>query len=134
MDSIEYSRVAGALRKLNNRDRQLVSHLKENETKAEEIVWKMLRDDKIAGIHFRRQHKIGKFVVDFFCFKCRLAIEVDGKIHLGRIREDAARTRWLELQGIRVVRFSNDLVFDKRDDVRAEIKKVILEQQARFNT
>ena len=134
MDSIGYSRVAGALRKLNNRDRRIVSHLKENETKAEEIVWRMLRNDKVTGIHFRRQHKIGKFVVDFFCFKCRLAIEVDGKIHLRRVREDEARTRWLESQGIRVIRFSNELVLAQRDDIREEIKKVILEQQTRFST
>ena len=57
---------------------------------------------------FRRQHAVGPFVVDFFCARSKLAIEIDGETHASQSRYDAVRTRWLpEQKGLRVLRFAN---------------------------
>ncbi|WP_395822133.1 endonuclease domain-containing protein [Devosia sp.] len=69
----------------------------------------MLRRDR-QGMHFRRQHPIGPYVLDFYCASARLCIEIDGPSHGDRSERDTRRTEWLGSQGIRVLRFSpNDL-------------------------
>ena len=78
------------------------------QTDAEAAVWWLLRNRNL-GVKFRRQHPIGRFVLDFYCPELRLAIEVDGNQHAAdaaRTR-DAARSEALRHQGIRVVRFTN---------------------------
>jgi len=122
-EDFEYRRTAGRLRKLGNRGKEVVSHLKKNSTNAEIKLWELVRRKKILGLTFRRQHKIGKFIVDFFCIPCRLAVEVDGSFHLYREDEDAARTAWLSNFGIKVLRFSNDEVFRRPEYVIEKIKK-----------
>lgn len=133
MDSIEFSRAASTLRRFSNMDKNLVSRLRKESTKAEDKLWSLLRKNQILGVYFRRQHKIGQFVVDFFSIECHLAIEVDGEIHEKRIHEDEARTQWLKSLGIRVQRFFNAEVFAQSDYVRMEIEKVIKEQQVFFS-
>ena len=76
-------------------------------TRAEEVLWKELRKLKARGLHFRRQHAIGRFIVDFYCWKLKLAIEVDGAIHRAQKEDDAKRDAWLTARGIRVLRFTN---------------------------
>ncbi len=118
----------GRFRRLTERDKEISSILRKCSTAAEMELWNLLRRDQLHGLHFRRQHKIGKFVVDFFCVKCRLAIEVDGGIHLHQILEDQARTQWLETLRIRVIRFPNEAVFSNPQDVITEIEKASLAQ------
>lgn len=65
------------------------------------------------GHKFRRQHPVGDYVVDFVCLEARLVVEVDGGQHLDQAEYDAARTRWLELQGFQVLRFWNDEVLER---------------------
>jgi very-short-patch-repair endonuclease len=74
-------------------------------SKPEVMLWQYLRADP-QGIRFRRQHPIGGFVLDFYCAKARLAIEVDGIVHdMGDQPEfDVKRTAWLEEQGVEVMR------------------------------
>jgi very-short-patch-repair endonuclease len=129
MDSIEFSRAASTLRRFSDTDKNLVSRLRKEGTKAEDKLWSLIRKDQIPGVHFRRQHKIGQFVVDFFSIKCHLAIEVDGEIHARQIQEDEARTQWLNSFGIRVLRFSNADVIVQPARVLCEIEKAVQEQR-----
>jgi len=77
------------------------------------LLWKRLRTIETEGTHFRRQVPIGPYVADFACLAARLVIELDGSQHNteGRRVKDQVRTRWLESEGYRVIRFwNNDLV------------------------
>ncbi len=78
-------------------------------TPAEQQRWHHLRSRQLAGYGFRRQHPVGRFIVDFFCPAAKLVIEVDGDTHAEQTDYDAERTRWLnEQKGYGVLRFSND--------------------------
>ena len=83
------------------------------------------------GVKFRRQHRFGRFVLDFYCAALRLAIEIDGAPHLteeGK-RHDAARTKDLESMGVRVVRFSNNAVYASPDWFGAQVGALIEERR-----
>lgn len=77
-------------------------------TQAETVLWEELRSNKL-GVHFRRQHVIGTYIVDFVSLKNHLVIEVDGEYHLSPEQQllDSERTRYLEQKGYRVIRFTN---------------------------
>ena len=79
-------------------------------TDAEHRLWYYLRGRRLAGWKFRRQVPLGDYVADFLCEDARLIVEVDGGQHSELRAEDAERTRWLESQGYRVVRFWNNEV------------------------
>ena len=89
-------------------------------TEAEKILWYRLRNRKLNGLKFRRQHPIDRFVADFFCVEKELVIEIDGGIHNEtNIKElDENRTYELERFGLKVLRFSNE-------EVENEIEKVL---------
>jgi very-short-patch-repair endonuclease len=90
-------------------------------TEAENLLWQRLRAYHLSGFKFRRQHNVERFIVDFYCAKAKLVIEVDGPIHQYQGEEDSIRQEYLERQGLKVLRFSNDLVLSNIDDV---IKKI----------
>ncbi|WP_426024196.1 endonuclease domain-containing protein [Brevundimonas sp. PWP3-1b1] len=79
-------------------------------TPPEARLWVHLRRRALDGLKFRRQHPVGVYVLDFYCAEAMLAVEVDGESHADRFEHDARRTRWLERQGIAVVRFSAESV------------------------
>jgi very-short-patch-repair endonuclease len=83
--------------------------LRAEATRAESRLWKELRKLPTFGTHFRRQVPLGSYIVDFACLRAGLVIEVDGSQHgeEEHERRDAARTRWLESAGYRVLRFWN---------------------------
>lgn len=91
------------------------------QTPAEATVWRYIRN-QAPGHKFRRQHPIGKFIIDFYCAQLRLCIEIDGDTHLkeDQQKHDAVRTEYLELIGRKVIRFTND-------DVRFNIEAVVQE-------
>jgi len=97
--------------------------LRKNMTKAEIILWGKLKNRKLFTVRFRRQHPVDIFVVDFYCHELKLAIEIDGGIHLVKeISEyDNGRTYDIEKFGIRIMRFTNDQVFNNIDFVQQEI-------------
>ena len=97
-------------------------------TKAESLLWDVLSGEKLDGYKFRRQHIIGDFIVDFICLKNNLIIEVDGLIHQlpENKTSDEERTNWLEEEGYRVIRFSNDEVLTNLDKVLQNIKKQLV--------
>lgn len=81
--------------------------LRRSLTRPEQSLWSLLRRNQL-GLHFRRQHAEGPFILDFFCAAKRLCVEIDGPVHADRLEQDARRTRWLADHGIRVIRFSTD--------------------------
>jgi very-short-patch-repair endonuclease len=99
--------------------------LRKDMTRAEAILWPFIRKQRVKGVIFRRQHPIDIFVVDFYCHKHKLVIEVDGGVHdLPEIIEkDENRKCELEQYGIRVIRFSNEEVITETEKVIEKIKK-----------
>ena len=90
-------------------------------TPSESQLWHRLRDRKL-GYRFRRQHPIGRFIVDFYCAQAQLVVEVDGPVHEYTPEEDAVRQEFLEAQGLRVLRFTNEEVSASLDNV---VKRII---------
>lgn len=86
-------------------------NLRKNTTDAEQKLWLHLRSRSLSGYKFRRQHPIGPFITDFCCVAKRLIIELDGGQHKENAAYDERRTRFLETQGYRVIRFWDDEVF-----------------------
>jgi very-short-patch-repair endonuclease len=96
-------------------------------TEAEIMVWDKLKNRQVFNARFRRQHPIGIFIVDFYCHEFKLAIEIDGEIHLEKevIDYDDGRTHDIEKLGVRILRFTNDQVYNNIDVVLQEIRQVI---------
>lgn len=92
-------------------------------TKAEVVFWQHVRNRNFAYLKFRRQYRVGKFIVDFYCARYRLAVELDGSQHYTPegIMYDTQRTVFLESQGIRVVRYSNSEVLNNLEAVFADL-------------
>ncbi|MGE0005548.1 MAG: endonuclease domain-containing protein [Parvibaculaceae bacterium] len=103
---------------------QFARELRRNVTDAEKRLWHELRVLKQEGRHFRRQVPIAGFIADFACRGCRLVIELDGGQHImpDGLARDRERTRILETQGFRVLRFWNADVFGNLEGVVDEIR------------
>ena len=86
--------------------------LRQNQTDAEIKLWQVLRAHQLSNVHFRRQHPIGPYIVDFCAPRQKLIIELDGGQHLDQWVYDAERTAFFELKGYRVLRFWNNEVMD----------------------
>jgi very-short-patch-repair endonuclease len=97
---------------------QRAKELRREMTPAEKILWEELRANKL-GVHFRRQQVIEGFIVDFYCHKAALVVEVDGDIHDLQKEEDERREKVLSALGLRIVRFGNDEVV-RRGAVRGD--------------
>ena len=95
-------------------------------TPAEKKLWNAIRNRQLDGLKFRRQHPVGRFILDFFCAELRLVIELDGAIHDGQIAHDAERSRMLNEFGYVVLRFRNDEVFSDLAGVLEKIRSVAL--------
>jgi very-short-patch-repair endonuclease len=85
--------------------RDRAKDLRRGMTAPERLLWAMLRRNQL-GLHFRRQHPVGPFILDFYCAAAKLCVEVDGPVHDEQEDRDARRTAWLSKEGIRVLRFS----------------------------
>lgn len=82
--------------------------LRKNQTPQEEKLWKRLRNGQVNGLYFRRQHPYGIYILDFYCFKAKLALEIDGPVHLGKKEYDKERTIFIESSDVNVLRFKNE--------------------------
>jgi very-short-patch-repair endonuclease len=104
--------------------------LRKNSTNAEKLLWQAVRNKKFEGRKFLRQHPFfhditGKetfFVADFYCHEEKLIIELDGKYHKYRLKEDEKRTEILNYLGVRVMRFRNEDVILDLNDVLKKVK------------
>ena len=95
----------------------IAREMRNKSTEAENLLWQHLRRHQVRGLSFRRQHSIGQFIVDFYCAKARLVIEVDGPIHQYQKEEDSIRQEYLESHGLKILHFSNDAVLNNVDEV-----------------
>ncbi|HJR74301.1 MAG TPA: endonuclease domain-containing protein [Luteimonas sp.] len=87
------------------------------QTDAEAKLWLHLRGKRFSGFKFKRQQPIGPFIVDFVCLRCRVVVEADGGQHTDAAAYDQSRTNWLEEQGFRVLRFWNNDILQRTNDV-----------------
>ncbi len=94
-------------------------------TPAEKILWQEVRAKKL-GVRFRRQQVIQGFIVDFYCHKAALVVEVDGDIHDLQQEEDERREKVLTGMGLRIVRFGNDEIVENLSAVVGRIKEILL--------
>ncbi len=98
--------------------------LRSNLTMSEAALWKLLQNSQLDGRKFRRQHSIGNYVLDFYCPAERLAVELDGEVHKNPTQADYdfIRDKWLEEQGIRIIRFENKIIFENPEGLLQEIR------------
>jgi len=83
--------------------------LRKNPTPAERKLWSKIRNDQLE-VTFRRQHAVGNYIPDFVCIEKKLIIELDGSQHLEQEEYDEERTKYLESEGYRVIRFWNNAI------------------------
>jgi very-short-patch-repair endonuclease len=103
---------------------QRAKELRREMTPAEKLLWQEVRAKQL-GVRFRRQQIIQGFIVDFYCHKAGLVIEVDGDIHDLQQEEDARREKALREMGLRIVRFRNEEVVKNLSTVVGRIKELI---------
>ncbi|HMN21492.1 MAG TPA: DUF3387 domain-containing protein [Ottowia sp.] len=104
---------------LTERARQL----RQAGTKAEELLWELVRNRQFCDLKFRRQHQVGDYIVDFYCAQAGLVVELDGEVHDDPdvAARDGRRDAWLRGQGMKVLRFSNDQVLHDTEVVLSRI-------------
>ena len=105
--------------------------LRKTETKAEKILWTLLRNRNVCGLKFRRQHAFENYVLDFYCHEMKLVIEADGSVHNNPEIKiyDNARTNRLNEVGIAVLRFTNDEIENNSTVVVKKIETWIKENK-----
>jgi very-short-patch-repair endonuclease len=101
--------------------------LRRDQTPAEELVWRFLRNRRTKNFKFRRQYSVDKFVIDFYSPELKLAVEIDGDIHdLPTQKEhDIARQSYLEGFGIKFIRIRNEELFTNTDKAFDRIEEMI---------
>jgi very-short-patch-repair endonuclease len=94
---------------------------------AERIVWSRLKNGQVGGFRFRRQYSIGSYIVDFYCPRAKLIVEIDGPTHFTDAAEayDAVREEYFRSLGLRIVRFTNDQVRRNLNGVWAKLINVL---------
>ncbi|EAZ82428.1 endonuclease domain-containing protein [Algoriphagus machipongonensis] len=95
-------------------------------TPSENILWERIRANRLNDLHFRRQHPVSKYILDFYCHQYRLGIELDGEIHnkIDQKARDVAREEDLKALGIHILRFKNSFVIQETDEV---LKLILVE-------
>jgi len=101
--------------------------LRQNETDAEKLLWKNLRNNRLGGYKFRRQHPVSTFVADFYCAEKKLIVELDDSVHnlIENKDYDKLRSMVLKENGIEVIRFDNEEVLSSMNEVLSKILKVL---------
>ena len=101
--------------------------LRDNSTEAEEKLWLAVKNNQIEGFKFRRQHPLSFYIADFYCHALKLVIEIDGGYHLTEEQQllDEERTKNIEFQGLKVIRFTNEEVLMQLPEVIGKIKEFI---------
>ena len=103
--------------------------LRKDMTSAEKLLWEQLKERKLLGLRFRPQHPIDIFIVDFYCHRLKLVIEVDGGIHRTKeqYEHDLGREGDIENWGIRIIRFTNEEIEININRVVKQIEQVCKE-------
>lgn len=116
---MERSRIIKGPSHVDKRDRAV--QLRREMTPAELKLWHFLRTNKLDGLHFRRQQVIDGFIVDFFSYEAGLIVEVDGSVHETQREYDEGRSRIFAARGLRVLRLTNERIFNDLPSCLAEI-------------
>ena len=106
--------------------KEFARELRENQTDAESLMWRMLRNRQLENFKFRRQPPTGRYIVDFCCVEKKLIIELDGGQHVENSVADSKRTGELEKGGYKVLRFWNNDVLMNADGVLEIIRTELL--------
>lgn len=101
-------------------------------TPAETALWERLRANRLSGYHFRRQQIIQGFIVDFYCHRAKLIIEVDGDLHQEQLEYDRERDRALSEMGFHVIRIQNASIFSSLEQVIETIQKACIANSTSF--
>ncbi len=117
-------------RDYNQRLLKFAREMRLEPTDAEQRLWRILRDRRLSGFKFRRQHPIEGYIVDFYCIKAGLVIEADGAQHLDeqQLRYDARRSQVLQGLGVRVLRFPDIDVLKHSDAVALAILRELTDE------
>ena len=94
-------------------------------TNAEAMMWQLLRNRRLAGAKFRRQHPLGRYILDFYCDETKLCVELDGSQHMDELAYDKHRDQWIQSQGIQVLRFWNNQVLNETEGVMEVIYRAL---------
>jgi very-short-patch-repair endonuclease len=106
-------------------------NLRKDQTDAEKKLWAIMRNRQLAGVKFRRQFSIGKYILDFYCPEYRLGIEADGGQHYedkGK-KQDEIRTRELLELGVEILRFSDREILNNIEGVCEKIHEILREKK-----
>ena len=110
--------------------RERARDLRKRMSPAEAVLWRCLRNQKLEGLKFRRQHPIGPYILDFYCDGAKLAVEIDGLAHGEEAQRvhDLRRDGWLRSQGVRTLRAEADWVRTDLDGLLKRIAEAAREQ------
>lgn len=115
-------------KRIFNRQQQKLQrqHLRANMPMPEKILWAKIRNQQL-GVKFRRQHGIGRYIVDFYCPECALVIELDGDSHYqeGAQEYDAIRDEFMRSMDLEVLRFANVGVMNNLESVVIRICELV---------
>jgi very-short-patch-repair endonuclease len=107
------------------RPSQYARRLRRSQTDVERKMWSRLRDRRLCGARFRRQHPIGPYIADFCCTEAKLVVELDGGQHAVQRQEDQKRTEYIESQGYRVLRFWDNEALTNTEGVLQRIVEAL---------
>jgi len=112
----------------NPKLKQRARELRKNSTLSEVLLWEELKSRKMLGYKFLRQKPIGNYIVDFFCNKLKMVIEIDGDSHTEeKFEYDINRQKWLESSGVNVLRFDDLEVKKDMNNVLSAIEGWIID-------
>jgi very-short-patch-repair endonuclease len=119
--------VEASMRGLRILETRRARELRRDAPAAERVVWRHLRNRQLGGWKFTRQEPIGPYFVDFVCREKRLVVEVDGATHstAEELASDSRRTAFLEREGYRGIRFTNQQAFENVEAALEEISRVL---------
>ena len=96
-------------------------------TDSEELLWLLLRNRRLGGVKFRRQHPVSPYILDFYCEELALGVELDGGQHLEekQLQKDQKRENFFWDRGIKIIRFWDNDVLCRTESVLEEIWRVV---------
>jgi len=96
-------------------------------TAPELVFWTAIRSRKLKGYKFRRQYSTGRYIIDFYCPKVRLGVEIDGDSHFTNNQKqyDALRQEYINALGIKILRYTNDEIMKNLNGVLEDISKCL---------
>jgi very-short-patch-repair endonuclease len=112
--------------KINSEKLVLAKRFRKHMTPAEIVFWEMVRNNKVLGLHFRRQQLLGGFIADFFCNQIGLVVEIDGGIHEMQKDYDRERDNILAQQNLTILRFSNQELLKQPGFVKQRLEETII--------